>query len=612
MKKLSLILLMAVMAIPVMQAQLTAPFKAVKAEKPTQCVVDFKALEKYDFTVTHNMMNRATVNYVWDFEDEESFEGWGSLDYDGDGYGWGESSTAYSGNTSLTSISWSSSTGALDPDNWLISPVVPLGGELAFWARNYSSWFADKISVYVCVGEPTTINDFVLVEGDILPPSNGWEEYTFDLRAYAGNTGCFAIRHHDSNNMMWLYVDYITLSAAAPDAPVNVTVEPGVTTADVAWEDPNNAAWNLRYRPVVEGNENNLLWDFEEDTEGNTNTELTGGWTSVDSDGDGYDWYHLYGVSGLKTHSGTGHVTSASYNGNALNPDNWLISPEVKLDGELSFWACGQDPSYAAEVFCVYASTDGQNWEPLTDDITATGEMTQYTFDLTGYEGAQGYVAIRHYNCYDKFRLNVDDIAINYVQEAEWIYAENLDELNYLIENLTPETTYEVQVQGINEDGVVSPWTESVEFTTLAEQVVPTEQTVAPGIQTWTGTYGDHTQYVKIEEGEPNCEIEYRFMYDNGEWSEWMTYEEILTYTQDGIYEVEARAKAPGKEWSETVGVRFVITPRTGLDEVDGEKAVAGVRYFNAIGQEMAQPNGLTIVVTTYTDGTTTAVKVMK
>ena len=156
------------------------------------------------------------------------------------------------------------------------------------------------------------------------------------------------------------------------------------------------------------------------------------------------------------------------------------------------------------------------------------------------------------------------------------------------------------------------PWTESVEFTTLAEQVVPTEQTVAPGIQTWTGTYGDHTQYVKIEEGEPNCVIEYRFKYDNGEWSEWMTYEEILTYTQDGTYEVEARAKAEGKEWSDTVGVRFVITPRTGLDEVDGEKAVAGVRYFNAIGQEMAQPNGLTIVVTTYTDGTTTAVKVMK
>ena len=41
-------------------------------------------------------------------------------------------------------------------------------------------------------------------------------------------------------------------------------------------------------------------------------------------------------------------------------------------------------------------------------------------------------------------------------------------------------------------------------------------------------------------------------------------------------------------------------------------KTVAGVRYFNMAGQEMQEANGMTIVVTTYTDGTTSAVKVMK
>ena len=39
---------------------------------------------------------------------------------------------------------------------------------------------------------------------------------------------------------------------------------------------------------------------------------------------------------------------------------------------------------------------------------------------------------------------------------------------------------------------------------------------------------------------------------------------------------------------------------------------MAGVRYFNVPGQEMAQPSGLTIQVTTYTDGTTSALKVVK
>ena len=50
----------------------------------------------------------------------------------------------------------------------------------------------------------------------------------------------------------------------------------------------------------------------------------------------------------------------------------------------------------------------------------------------------------------------------------------------------------------------------------------------------------------------------------------------------------------------------------TGLDEVNGGKTVAGVRYFNMAGQEMSEANGICIAVTTYTDGTTSAVKVMK
>ncbi len=52
--------------------------------------------------------------------------------------------------------------------------------------------------------------------------------------------------------------------------------------------------------------------------------------------------------------------------------------------------------------------------------------------------------------------------------------------------------------------------------------------------------------------------------------------------------------------------------PQTDVDELNAAKTVAGVRYFNLAGQEMQEANGMTIVVTTYTDGTTSAVKVMK
>ena len=50
----------------------------------------------------------------------------------------------------------------------------------------------------------------------------------------------------------------------------------------------------------------------------------------------------------------------------------------------------------------------------------------------------------------------------------------------------------------------------------------------------------------------------------------------------------------------------------TAVNELDAASSVSSVRYFNMAGQEMAQPSGLTIQVTTYSDGSTTAVKVIK
>ena len=51
-----------------------------------------------------------------------------------------------------------------------------------------------------------------------------------------------------------------------------------------------------------------------------------------------------------------------------------------------------------------------------------------------------------------------------------------------------------------------------------------------------------------------------------------------------------------------------------GIEELinDTDKVVAGVRYYNIMGQEMKEVNGLTIIVTTYTDGSSKAIKVMK
>ena len=55
-----------------------------------------------------------------------------------------------------------------------------------------------------------------------------------------------------------------------------------------------------------------------------------------------------------------------------------------------------------------------------------------------------------------------------------------------------------------------------------------------------------------------------------------------------------------------------VYPHHTSVSDVNAEKSVTGVRYYNVAGQEMAQPSGLTIQVTTYSDGTTSTTKLMK
>ena len=140
--------------------------------------------------------------------------------------------------------------------------------------------------------------------------------------------------------------------------------------------------------------------------------------------------------------------------------------------------------------------------------------------------------------------------------------------------------------------------------------VTPTELTGAPTFNGYT-TDGIHAYFVEILPTEPST-IYYRVQYQEGEFTEWAVYDGVLSFTGDGKYRVEAYAVADGKLPSYNIAYEFVVSPATGLVELDANKTVAGVRYFNMAGQEMQEANGMTIVVTTYTDGTTSTVKVVK
>ena len=131
------------------------------------------------------------------------------------------------------------------------------------------------------------------------------------------------------------------------------------------------------------------------------------GWTTIDADGDGNDWYYLNGY--VRSHSWRNNVV--------LYPDNYLVSPWVVLGGSITFKARAGDSVYAAEHFGVAVSTTGTNASDFTMiqewtmSAKSVGNWYEYMVDLGSFSG-MGYVAIRHFNCSDMFTLDVDDVVI--------------------------------------------------------------------------------------------------------------------------------------------------------------------------------------------------------
>ena len=275
-----------------------------------------------------------------------------------------------------------------------------------------------------------------------------------------------------------------TTDVAFP-APKDLAVAATSRTANISWTG-NADSYTLRYRKVVTGAE--MTTNFDDSS--------LGEWTTIDADGDGYGWVLGSACGGVYLAEGgslanNGHndsadlIVSGSFTNvtqAALTPDNWLVSPKVTLGGRISFWAKGQDAGYADEVFGVAVSTTS-NTEPTAFTMvgaskTATGEWTQYSFSLDEYSG-EGYIAIRHFNCTDKFMLDIDDIVITEPAESAmpWNVVEDLDVTSYELTELEPATEYEVGVKAFY-DTDESAW-ESTNFTTDIATPAPTELAVS-------------------------------------------------------------------------------------------------------------------------------------
>ena len=328
----------------------------------------------------------------WYFESQSEVNEWTFVDKDGDGYNWtwNQLNTApepYEGAGCIYSNSFVNYFGAVNPDNWAISPefTIPANASSAtlswYAAPQDPDWTEEHYGVYVGTGTDTA-NYTQLFEETI--SYSDYKNTTVDLTAYAGQTIRVAFRHFNCTDMFMLKLDQ-----------VEVMVEEGG-------------------EPGPGGDELVSGWYFESQSEVNE-------WTFVDKDGDGYNWMWNQLNEAPTPYEGAGCIYSNSFVNyfGAVNPDNWAISPEFTIPANassatLSWYAAPQDPDWTEEHYGVYVGTgtDTANYTQLFEETISYSDYKNTTVDLTAYAGQTIRVAFRHFNCTDMFILKLDQVEV--------------------------------------------------------------------------------------------------------------------------------------------------------------------------------------------------------
>lgn len=206
------------------------------------------------------------------------------------------------------------------------------------------------------------------------------------------------------------------------------------------------------------------------------------GWVNIDADGDGHAWTNIieYDEYGYGHNSSNSCVCSESYINNLgpVIPDNYLVTDRkyhIGPDSQLRFWVCAQDASWSDEHYGVAVSLLGNTssedfimvWEETFSTrserkairgTTAQTEWVEKVIDLSEYSGQNIYIALRHFNCTDMYRINVDDIELVNASKPDRsltsykvylnnnLITENLNVPYYQFENLTAGQEYTAKV----------------------------------------------------------------------------------------------------------------------------------------------------------------------
>ena len=439
------------------------------------------------------------------------------------------------------------------------------GASMNFWYDMANDNYPETFEVCVATAANPTANDFTAIwSSDANKSGNSqkaavrqhntryhnWREVTINLSAYTGQT--IWIAFHDVNEDMYeVWIDDITIDngniqwipASAPIASpytlegldsgtsylVRVRANCGSEDGESAWANtgfttPSNCAapsalnvtdlmptsatlnwtgyhdaYEVQYRkasaysPIWEDGFEDGLRNWTIYSEGEVVTGETEGWYQYDP------------TNGLQfdAHGGSYVASAWSWTNNtSYNADNWLVSPELRLQGTLRFFV--RTNNSFPDNYEVILSLEGNTIDDFTRSSAITlvelgpaptgNQWVEVSIDMSDYERQSGYIAI-HQNQYDGNYLLIDDFGLyEMTNPSEWTTV-NVADNSTSISGLEPETTYEWQARGENHscgDEGFTDWSEMGTFTTPSDcdpltDLAIDELTATSITLSWTG-----------------------------------------------------------------------------------------------------------------------------
>lgn len=425
--------------------------------------------------------------YVFDFESDYG-EGrlldWTTIDADGDGRNWtvySESGFGHNGSDGvLLSYSYDNYSGALHPDNFVVSPrlaITPNNRTVKFFACALDEAYpADHFGIGVSTTDNHEASAFTMLqEWTMTAKQGGWHEYTADLSDYVGQEVYLAIRHFNCSDNFCLCLDDIVIGSGEMDPLVScaITADGVVVANDVTgihylldtdgFDDGSEhsakveavyqsglalqkeTAWTYRsadhfagsptgLQAQSDGSTVTLSWSLPENNVPFTVGELyydfadstLSDLTLIDANNDGRNFrvYPYGGYGGGNCLKSDSWVAGGADN---VYPDNYVVTPRVTASENTRFSFMAVDCDMPGTVtdkehFGVAVSTSSNNNPAdftMVAEWNSTGTYTEYAVDLSAYAGQQIYIAIRHFNTEGNvYYLYVDDLKVTGV-EAE-------------------------------------------------------------------------------------------------------------------------------------------------------------------------------------------------